>query len=465
MKTAPRLLALVPATLTLAACGEEQLSSRPLDARSAALTADANFRRVGVELARSVSFLSGSQLLGEAIGTCDPESGACHVDDPGPRAELLARYLSERIFTASNVESENDEEVIFRLRPEVVCEAGASDCVRFLTEMQIRLRVTSEVEGDLDVAVLVGAERINPVTFGLHRDALEVQADLAGARDTLRLLGASEEELPATMAGRIALGIARHGAGDFTTSLSVLERVIVRDADGAGPWAIELDTALPAIAARIQEAKQQLSVRLGLGALALRAPLAAFLGSGEDECFEFDCEPEPAPEGTLGIRLAGLTGETILEAIGAGAETIRIADLGLGDETSVIDADGTPILTIDLNPLAGRAFDLVATAGEDGTELTVEPSFDLALGFFFFEIADRIAVPDWALDETLRIRLDGAAAPRLHLSDVTRVLEGVLRFESGQRGTVEVEAGMCVANDAADEGAHPFAGLSAAACF
>lgn len=460
---AARLLALVPTALVFAACGSEEPGSPSLDARSAAITADANFRRVGVELARSASFLTSSRLVGEAFGACDPELGDCYVEAPGPRAEILARYLTERVFTPSNVESESGDEVIFRLRPEVVCEAGASDCVRLLTEMPVRLRVTSEVEGDLDIALLVGAERINPLTIGLHRDALEVQADLAGAHDTLLLLGASEEELPGTMRGRLSVAISRHGAGDFTTSLSVLEAIAVRDDDGAGPWHVEIERAIPALSAQIQEASQSLTLRLGLAALSLRAPMAAFFGGVGDECFE--CEPEPAPEGSLGIRLAGLTGKTVLETSGDGPETVRFEELGLGSDTTVVDVDGAPILTVDLNPLAGRVFDLVAQLREDGTEITVEPTFDLALGFFFAEIADRIDVPAWALDETLRVRLDGAAAPRLLLSDVTRVLEGVLTFESEALGTTAVEAGMCLAQEPVAEGEHPFTGLAATACF
>ncbi len=470
--------ALLPLALALGACGEEAPS--PLDARTAALTADANFRRVAVELADAAAFLAESRTFG-GLAACDEAPALaepCEPLDPEATATALADFLSTRIFTQANVEAESGTSVTFRLRPEVVCDAGDAACADLLAELPVRLQVTSDEPGDLDVAVLVGEPAVHPLDIGLHQDELEVQADLAAIRALLLQLGAPAEELPAVMEGRVALGIARHAAGDFTASLSVLERVAVHSALG-GPWQFELAAALPAAAARIDAASRQISVRLGLAALSLRGPLEFFFGEEEAACDLPDCSTFAVapPEGTVGLHLAGLTGETVFESLGGDVDVLRFRSIGLGNDTSVLDMDGAPILTVDLNPLAGRAFDLVATADDHGTELQFAPSFDLGLGFYFANAADQIEVPDWALEEMLHIRVDGAAAPRIRLIEeasaaegtqrvLAQVLDGALTLASDSLATVQVEAGMCLLSLPVDETMpeHPFTGLEAGSC-
>ena len=457
-----RIHPLVPAlaALALAACGEAEPA--PLDARTAALTADANFRRVAVELADASGFLFASKFLGAPLaGGCDAAADGpatafdapCEAADPGAFAEAIADFLGDRIFTEANVER-GGPDLVFRLRPEVVCEAGDEACREILGEVPVRLLVTSDTEGDLDVAVLVGDDRVETFDIGLHASELEVQADLGGIRRALALLGVPADALPAVMKGRLALGVARHGAGDFTTSLSVLEAMAVH----GGGWELDLATALPAVAARIDEARHRATVNLGLGALDLRAPLAAFA----------DPEVEAPAEGTVGLHLAGLTGETTLEAAQAD-ETLRLSGVGLGNEPSAVDVGGTPVFTLDLNPLAGRVFDLVATVDDGGTTLAFAPSFDLGLGFFFGSAVHPFDVPDWALDETLRIRLDGAATPTVRLAGfeaLAEVIAGVLHLESSSLAPIDVEAGMCLLASPAEEApaTHPFDGLVAGSC-
>ncbi len=467
-------LAPLLAACALAGCGEAE--TQPLDAQTVALTADANFRRVAVELAQAARFLADSKLLGGAFqGGCDDgppapatafDDGSCDAADPAAAAEALADLLAARVFTEANVE-QGETPLTFRLRPEVVCEAGDEDCRDMLESMPVRLRVTSADDGDLDITVLVGASRVETFELGLHAESLELQADLAGIKRALDIFGVPAAELPAQMDGRIALAISRHGPGDFTTSLSVIETLAVH----GDTWGIDLDVALPAAALRLNERDREVTVNLGLGALALHGPL---FGGADEACATFDDCVEPTPAAIVDLRLAGLTGSTTLEA-GASADVLRASNLGLGNGPAVVEIDGVTVFTADLNPLAGRVFDLVATADDNGTTVEIEPSFDLALGYFLGSTPHDLGAPDWALDETLRIRLDGAAKPAIRIADeapsldgaaraVAEVIAGTLTLESSSQGSMQVEADMCLLAPPEAVDAHPFAGISAAAC-
>ena len=131
---------LVPTLLLVAAtaCGGSEPVS--IDARTAALTADTNFRRVAGELGSAAAFLQesrfGSLCADDAVEPCEPV-------DTAAGAEAIADFLAERIFTQANVESEDGTSVTFRLRPNVVCEPADEACIQQLTTLPLRLRVTS----------------------------------------------------------------------------------------------------------------------------------------------------------------------------------------------------------------------------------------------------------------------------------------------------------------------------------
>ena len=201
----------------------------------------------------------------------------------------------------------------------------------------------------------------------------------------------------------------------------------------------------------------------------------AFFSAQEEGCTDcIEIEEELPVEGSAGLTLAGLSGEAALEVRGDGAEVLTVRNLGLGDDTAVLDVEGAPVTTVDLNPLTGRSLDLVATSTEAGTEIEVVPGLDLGIGLFLANVADRIEVPEWALEETLRIRLEGAAAPRIRLPAIdealaeervaVELLDGTLVLESDALGELRVEEGMCLWERPAAEGEHPFAGLAADTC-
>lgn len=466
-----KALALMLVLALFTACGSAD--SAPPDASRYRWQAEANFRRVAVELAQAASFLGSSELLASALGAGCEEGMRCEAEevDPAARAEELAQWLSSRVFTEANYERTEGDALLYRLRPEVVCEAGDRGCVEALDAMPIRLRVTSDEPGDLDIAVFFGTDRLHLLDIALYRDSLEIQVELGAVAEALRILGLPAEILP-EMEGRLGLGIARHDDRDFTVSLSILDPVSLRGGVDSA-WHLELARALPAVAMRLDGAEQTVELHVGFGALDLLAPLASFLADdAEEPCLSgADCG-EDAPieiDGSLGLQLAGLTGSATLRA-GAREEELRIRNLGFGSDTAVVHVDGQPVFTLDLNPLTGRMVELLFTRDGDGTLLEVAPGLDLSLRFSFGPLADLVELPAWALDERLQVRLEGDP-PQVLLPGETaaetkrlEVRSGSLTLASKRLPSLRVDAGMCLVGPEREPGAHPFAGLEAAPC-
>lgn len=477
--------------LAFSACsgGDETV---PLDARTAALTADRNFRHVAVELAGAARFLAESQALGTLLaGDCTVEPAPDGSDAPDcgepvdfeAGANALAEVLATRVFTEANVESTEGGTVTFRLRPEVVCSAYDDECLEVLGRVPVRLLVSSDAPGDLDVDVQVGEPAVSPFHLALHSEDLLVEADLGALQHSLEMV--EQAPLEVTMAGRVGLALSREGEGRFTSSLSILDPVAVVGLAPDAPQ-IHVARAVPALSVTVDGNTREARVAAGLAAVDLRGPIQALLGTDEGEiaCDENGLCEELAPtdyEGTVGLHLGGLTGSTTLVARD-GSDELRVDDLGLGAETTVLDLDGAPLLAVDLNPLTGRALDLIATVDEGGTTLRLAPGLDLRIALDFANAASQFEVPGWALEEELRIRLDGAASPRVRIGEaeqppaadafapppgpLVQVLEGALHLESELLAPIEVEAGMCLVQAEPDASwpDHPFSGIAAGSC-
>lgn len=542
MKTRPFASFLLATSVFLGACGEK--SPEPLDVREVALNVETNFRHVAVELVRALTFLRNSETLGGWFGddcTSSPQAGwggdaffgdeedeyECDSFDIEAMASALVDELSTRIFTEENVESNRDGVLTFRLRPEVVCVGGGytddeyyddeyyddyedydydddygvdEDCFDLLSRLPIRLRVTSDAPGDLDIAVLVGSQRIRPFEFSFHREDLRAEVDLAALQATVELL--HQGPAPFVMTGRAQLGLARHAEGRFTASVSILEAVSFESTRGR-ETRLHLGTAYPAVSVEIDEAASEVRLTSGLGRMDFLAPLASLVPSrycdgpiydDEGYPYEDDCGDDEELEGNFSLRLGGLTGTLTLSSR-PGVDEIHIDGLGFGAESTVIEVDGAPVLRFDLNEDLGRKVDVLARAERSGTTLQFSPALDVKVALDFVHLSRLGDIPSWMMEETLRIRLDGASAPRIHvlasdsldwddeeaggwresegLLPMLQVLAGTLRLDSTHAGSLEVAAGMCLFDSSQgwgydEEGepsaAHPFESMFADSC-
>lgn len=529
MKTSLRALlcaAAVTTALLSAACGEEEAPVEKLDAAAVSGSAVDNLRAIGTGAAESTDFVFDSGLLGYsrevADSGCAPGELDCVAEEPidgSGLAQLVqdsADFLEENVLIEANLESSSASSVTYRLRPESLCDQAGSqtdpapagggdvapdaegdDCARILTDVPVRLVVSSPAEGDVDVELLVGDARANPVDFRLHRDELGLTVDLAGVKAAvLELAAAMGEEvpqLPEVVAGVVDLSLRRDGPQDYTVAFSVLSAVEIAGSDPE--YSIGIAVADPAFQLRLDGASRTATVDFDVAAVDVVAPLDALWVRGEELCEPAEPGAEPMPcgdplpalLGTLAVHLGGASGELVYDG---SSDRVTMTDLGLGDTTTTATLDGRPLLALDLNANAGRRLDLTAEKVADGVAATFTASLDLALAIDGATLADQLDVPAWAMDEELRVTFDGAEAPRLVLLDAmgddtlpapgTEQLRSVARVEAGRltlsssslAAPIVVETDACLNHTESapvdggleTEEPHPFSSASGGVC-
>lgn len=518
----------------LAACGSSD-TVVPLDSSQVGLSARNNLHESLGRFSAASRFLEETGLVRGLLPQerCAPVPVEEQDGDDGPgegwededcfdldfraAVEDLGKWLEERVFADGNVESASGGEVVYRLRSNVTCESGDDDCRALLDAVAIRLRVTSPADGDLAIVVQIDAHR--PAKIELFRSRLAVEIDLAAVQASLEALARAgehgggsgrpfalevdDEEDLLEMSGRFSLSISSLPGDRFEARVDVLSpiRIVAFGADGIS---FAMAAASPALVAQLDEAARTVSVTASIGAFDLSGDASAFWGgssyvecwgSSEDdeECAEHE---EPGLEGRLAIHLGGFDGTTTFHAGDEdGADVLQLLGFGLGNESSTVTLDGAPIFTLDLNPNAGRHVDLqLATTGDGAAELQVGPSLEVALGIQLANLQHQLEVPDWALDERLVLRLDGAAAPKIRLlgweidsppirdgreeeevvdaAGAIEVVAGTLTLESKARASIVVTAGMCLYGEEPAEfvtedvtvDEHPFDSLHADVC-
>jgi hypothetical protein len=527
-------LALPAALLAATACSDDS-GSVPIDHQRAALTVRDNARLNVDGLAQAIRFMEDSDLFGEMetslngyFGEGGEGGGEAPVPPDAPRpapetppmpeeppppdgtppegeippvpaeeggteggedielafgldeaAEDLATWLAEHVLTDDQLETEAGDAVIYRMKSATFCEEGEEgetyineDCRRVVDQVEIRLRVTSPREGDVDVAVLVAPERHNPVTFHVYADRLGFSAGLADALKSMQLIadalaeeGDEEPMLPESMSGRIAAELVRDGEQRYTARFSVSEDVRIVMKDGEDRYELNVAATSPTFELTADGSDEVVSATWNVGGVRVDFPLDVFEDDGEEDL-----------TGVVEAFLAGATGH--IEFDGE-AERLTVADFGLGEATSTLKHDGHTLLTVDLNPEAHRAFTAaLQKAGED-LEARVSPEFDVALNFQFQHVADQFEdVPEFLLDDHLRVRLHGASNPGVAFTaddpetgeaGTVRVVEGRLELTSTTHpdDNVIAEAGMCLYGTEGEmtEEEHPLlGGLEARAC-
>jgi hypothetical protein len=426
-------------------------------------------------------------------------------------AQDLVVELRERILIEANLESSTSTSATYRLGADLLCSgdsdqapSGASagptdpefdsDCVDQVTRLEPRLVLTSPHEGDIDVTLLLGAERHAPLTLELYRESLGVRVDLDEGLEVARDFGEDLEGLR-TLSGSLEWRLVRNAARDYSFEFNVLEPVsAVLESEGATLTA-SLAASSPAWNVRVNGNTNTLSAGLDLGTLRVLGPLRLFadLFDGDDSIDDaggvtggaFDAvplpEPEPTPReytGVIDLLLAGLSGTV---SYTADTDVFSFSDLGFGDDTSTLKHDGNTLLGLDLNALSGRRVNLEVSPTEDGAEIRISPTFDLQLALAFEHIADQFdGIADYLLSDALHFWFEGDS-PAIEIGDEQlRVTSGTLHLDSQADPSLDirVDAGMCLgeAPDASSEtnsseissgedGAeHPLASMAATSC-
>jgi hypothetical protein len=429
--------------------------------RSDAVEAALQNTRAGLMGATDASsFLERSSLVGRATG--DRDGNVEFKSQADKSTDKLVNYLRDHVLAPGNLESEDAHSATYLMRPSVVCDANATGCADYVTKHPIRLVLTTPSAGDVDVAFLYSDARYNPITLQLHRQSLGIAVDLGASAETIRGLSDSAD-LPDTLEGVVLFEIVKNGDHDYSLRWSVTKDVAVGVTRDGKRYEFGLAASIPTWEARADGNARTLTLTENFGAMRGKVPLSKFADAA------FDLGLEPTSNDPIDLLLAGLTGSATLTG---SDEVVHVKGIGLGGATSYVKEGSNVLFSLDLNPTTERRFDLDASVGtDDRTLLEVSPGFDLTLGYAFAHIADRVPnLPKFALDDTIRVVLDGAARPAVkgvRAGSGLEVVAGNLALTSrtSPQINVSVAAGQCLLDGTSPTGeSHPLSSLHAGAC-
>jgi hypothetical protein len=470
------LAAGVIAASTLIGCGGDTGTSEPepVDHATTRQAVENNTRSASVNLQHALEYVRQTDLLGEGVTTLDSSSGDCAVDgsfsgdDTGTQTEgsvecgsgepveqeigdgtdELLDMLGNRVFVDANIENESEFEVTYLLDGATVCvaedfeePADQQECVADVDQLELRLEVTSPAQGNIDVEVLVGPDRYNPFDLELHQDLLAASTDLTDLRAAVafasNIAGEDIPDLPTTMRGKLRAEMRHAGTTGTTTTgtISVLQDVQISGDD----YDIQVKQASPAAQFTVDSAAQTISGLLDLGTVDVRMPVTDIETTWDAEGMETTTETSY----TVDAHLSGASFDAVYAV---GEKRIDVQNVGLGSSTSTLDIDQKRVATVDLNRSHGRHLNFSFVGGENGTELVIDPAFDLELMLQFAQVQNKLdGLDEWMLDDMMRITLDGAANPAVLFGDAIEVLEGQLTLSSAAASvTLEASTGQCV---------------------
>jgi hypothetical protein len=510
----------------LVACGKTD-EPDPVSAQNLALTAQQNVERALRGAHDAGSFVAESGALAKLLstgsesdcppvatcppgGTCVPETpDPCETEDAVQTEDLaearedlreaiddLVKTLREKIFTDANLESADSRSATYLLRPNVLCDSEESvadaapppaggatlpppepevdtECIEQAQRLQPRLRLTSPREGDVDVALLLGAQKRNPITLEFGSTRVGVAVDLGELKGTLDSLGEEVEGL-AAMDGKLGLELVRNAALDYSVRLNVLEQLALSLVDDDNQRiAVSLAPSKPTVELRFDGNTRKVSGAYAYGAFGLSGPLNAFREFFDEEDEGVDVPADPVPRknytGDIALSIPGYDGKVVLDG---SQDRLNLTGLGLGDAASTLKFNGTTIASVDINPTTGRHFDLAIEQseqnGEQRTKLGFAPGLDLTVLLNLMPLANQITdIPDYALGDTLRVKFDGATPSLQAEEDQLRVLSGMLSVTSTRvpSANLNVPAGSCLFDSNLEAPAHALLGeLAAGAC-
>ncbi|QDG54145.1 hypothetical protein FIV42_26405 [Persicimonas caeni] len=468
-------------TTSLVGCGDDAGGGpepQPVDHQTTRRAVENNTTSASLDLRASLGFMRQTSFLGDMVGELDGAGIDCgdggiaedgtasepideyECEAPEPIEDELERgtaevidFLNTRVFVEANIEQQSDLEVTYLLDGQTMCQAEDfgepaehQDCIQEVDTLELRLVVTSFGPGDVDIEMLVGPDRHNPLDLEFHEDALAATTDLAELRRAMvfaaSALGEELPELPTTMEGRIRAEFAHDGQAIAT--ISVLQNVVISGPD----YDIRVSKAQPATRLAVDTAAQTIHGSIDLNAIDVRAPVTE-----TETTWDTTTGAETTTQTSYEVDVH-LAGASLAATYAVGQERIDVQNAGLGDTTSTLDIDGKRVTTLDLNRDHGRHFDFSIVAGQNGTEFSVSPAFDLELMLKFAQVQDKLdGLDDWMLDELLRVTLDGAAAPAVRIGDSgVEVLDGYLTISSAAANlTHAVSAGQCLLPPQDDE--------------
>lgn len=468
----------------------------------------------------------------------DPCEGA--MDQGGDAVDLelkegaqeAADWLKDNVFTDANIESEGAE-IVYLIPPSILCDGGGEppvavgsdggapmpppddewneedwdedgwedegwedeegsdeDCEQLFTDVPIRVAVSAGAGGAHVVKVLVGNDKVNPLTLSLHPEKISLELDIKEARaaieDIADALGEDAPELPETLEGKLAVALEKNADLDYTISASVTQAVHVAGSFDGATYELTVAKADPAVSVRANGNDKELTVAVDWNAVDVTVP-AKWLEGGQEsqDCGAIAMPPPPEgseewtpeqwdeyyqnmeypddPCGDMGNEedqeeltgnvSAHLGGASVSITLSEAMETLTFENLGLGDTTTAILRNGQQIIGVDFNKDHGRRLDAVLSDVDDMLQIQVDPALTVHVALDFANADGLVGdeAPAWTMDEDLAVTLAGAAKPTVGLhEDGLMVVDGTLTFSSTSTSDLVVNSGQCVEGDDSD---------------
>lgn len=400
----------------------------------------------------------------------DRDSLKASIDD-------LVKELKEKIFTPENLESESDGTATYLLGPKTFCTvtvsssspvpsggvAGSSasqpapttessldpDCVDEINRLAPRLRLSSPSSGNVDVALLLTSAKLNPVTLELYQDHAGIVLDLGALKQTLDSAHEDTGSL-VSMTGKLGFEVKKNAELDYSLEANVLTDVLIGvKADTGEIASIGLGKSDPTLELRLDGNAKKVTGTLDYGTISVQGPLNAFRDVFDPETYDDAGYPIPRPTyvGALDGLLAGIEASVTLDG---NMDRLTLAHLGLGDQTSRLKLDSDVLATLDLNPDAGRHFDLTLEKDPAGTIFTFTPTVDATLALNFAPLAKQLSsIAPEILNNTLHFWFEGQnPSVQKHGDEQLKVLSGTLHYTSSYDATqnVTAAAGSCLSS-------------------
>ncbi len=428
----------------------------------------------------------GTRML-RALQT-QPTSGENGFD---AAAAEIKDFLETKIFIDANVEESGDGYAVFLIPGAALCESQQCDlvcdayscvesncapvvdaaCAESIDTIEVRIKATAVGSDGVDLALLIGPTKLEPVVLQLRPDSIATEVELADVMQAIEriaeLNGEPLTDMPSVFEGRLRVALMVHGEQDVEVEAGVVHAVHVVAAGTYGDIDIQVAAANPLWSLRADGIAQYVSFLVDAGEVNVALPYAEITG-------------DMLSTGTFAVHIGGLSYALTLEA---GATSLSITDIGFGATDSTVKLNNTTLFSGSLNADSGRTLALAVTPDtlHDSALFEVTPGLDLRLGFFLAAIAADFTTPPEAflLDETYRIALTGAGSASIlprgedllaGFPGGIEVVSGSLSISStpgtGSPVEVIVPEGQCLVGvDVLPDGAHALLGhLAVSAC-
>lgn len=379
------------------------------------------------------------------------------------QAALVEKYLRERIFIEANVEETKGSSTTFRITGEDLCSDGSAPaapaCVAEVDKYELRIRATNKGNNGLDLELLFGPNRTEPLSLSFSDVRVGMIVDLGGVKDTVKLLK-PETELPRVMVGRVELALTSKGPRDVAFQTSILDALSVEWDTAAGAYAFSTakTSSLTELKVWQKDGANWARVALNLGTTEVRVPY-----SGAKAEFS-------------GKQYVGsLSGLSYAMEAQEGSEALTLAHIGLGEAQSYLALGDHKLVTADLNALSGRHFDLHIAKGTDGLAvLSVRPEFNLSVStnmepVYEYEAGEE---PTGDFRNDFNLRLSGGDAPSVRpvRANTSTGFPGGLQVVSGELSVtvndsrVSVPANKCLVKESTTSESTTGVGFQARDC-